>query len=107
MRTHRYHNALATVIAVLLAVLVVGRFDTERSSSVSLAQGSSSVVRGAPPADQDETGAAARISAAEQRKIMITQLKEITARLDRLDAALRAGIDVRVKEMPASKKDGE
>lgn len=107
MRSGTAHNTALTAIAVLLAVLVVGRFDTEQSTSVSLAQGGAAFSRSAPPPDLDETGAAARVSAAEQRKTMIAQLKDITTRLDRLEASLRGGIDVRVKEMPATKKDAE
>jgi hypothetical protein len=98
MHNRTYLNAVLTVIAVLLAVLVVGRFDAVHSANATFAQGA------APPraADPDETGASARISAAEQRKTMIAHLRDISARLDRIEAVLRGGLDVRVKEMPPS-----
>lgn len=100
MRARSYHNAMLTVIAVLLAVLVVGRFDSGGWGGVTLAQGAAQPRASAEP---EESGAAARISAAEQRKTMIAQLREISSRLDRIEAVLRAGLDVRVKEMPPTK----
>lgn len=101
MRTRTYHNAVLTVVALLLGALVIGRFDREPSASVTLAQATP------PPraawSDPEEAGAAARVSAAEQRKAIIAQLKDVSSRLDRIEATLKAGLDVRVKEMPASK----
>lgn len=100
MRARSYHNAVLTVIALLLAVLVVGRFDSGGWGGVTLAQGAAQPRASAEP---EESGAAARISAAEQRKTMIAQLREISSRLDRIETVLRAGLDVRVKEMPPTK----
>jgi len=41
-----------------------------------------------------------RISAAEQRKEMIQQLRSLATRMERIEASLARGINVRVTEMP-------
>mgnify|MGYP007080195336 CR=1 FL=1 len=48
--------------------------------------------------DEDSTG---RVSAAEQRKEIILQLRGISTRLERLESALARGISVKVTDMPA------
>ena len=45
--------------------------------------------------------AAGRISAAEQRKEMITQLRNISARLEHLESTIAKGISVKVTQLPA------
>ncbi len=47
-----------------------------------------------------------RISAAEQRKEMIQQLRSLATRMERIEASLSRGINVRVTEMP-DKGEGE
>ena len=48
------------------------------------------------------------ISAAEQRKSMVTELRGISARLDKIDATLAKGGNVNVKNFPANfGKDGD
>lgn len=49
-------------------------------------------------ADGDETGG--RVSAAEQRKDMIAQLRAMNSRLERMEALMAKGLTVRVSEMP-------
>lgn len=47
-----------------------------------------------------------RVSAAEQRKEMITLLKSMSTRMDRIEAAMLKGINVKVTEMPAFRMEG-
>lgn len=48
--------------------------------------------------DGDDTGG--RVSAAEQRKDMIAQLRAMNSRLERMEALMARGLTVRVSEMP-------
>lgn len=54
------------------------------------------------PADDGEQG---RISAAEQRKQIIAELKSIQTRIEKLEGVLAKGISVRVTEMPPREGD--
>lgn len=85
---HRYTNVLLTLIALSLGVIA---FDSI-SANPSVAGAA-----WAQPGDDDEGG---RISAAEQRKQIIAELKSMGARLERLDTQLQKGINVKVTEMP-------
>jgi hypothetical protein len=42
-------------------------------------------------------------NSAEDRKLLIDQLKEVNQRMGRLEAQLKSGISVKVTEMPAQK----
>lgn len=46
--------------------------------------------------------ASARISAADQRKEMIGQLKNLSVRMERIESLLSRGINVKVTQMPAA-----
>ena len=46
-----------------------------------------------------------RISAADQRKEMIAQLRNLSVRMERMEALLSRGINVKVTQMPASAGD--
>ena len=46
-----------------------------------------------------------RISAADQRKEMISQLRNLSVRMERMEALLTRGINVKVTQMPASAGD--
>ena len=46
------------------------------------------------------------ISAAEQRKQILLELKAVGARVDKLQKALEAGVKVKVISMPEAKKEG-
>jgi hypothetical protein len=48
--------------------------------------------------DGDDSGG--RVSAAEQRKDMISQLRAMNARMERMEALMSRGLTVRVSEMP-------
>jgi hypothetical protein len=60
---------------------------------------------GAPLSDDE--GGSGRVSAAEQRKEMIVLLKNMSTRMDRIEAALAKGLNVKVINMPALGTSGE
>jgi hypothetical protein len=95
MRRTGYTNGVLTVIAVLLGLNVAVNMG-ETPSVLPAAQ--------AQPADPEgpDTGL---ISAAEQRKVMIAELRRLGARMERIEAKLNSGLSVKVTEMPALKKD--
>jgi len=92
-----YLNAVLTANAVLLGVIALGGLGVNVGfSSVSNAQTGVS------------EGTENMISAAEQRKSMVTELRGISARLDKIDATLAKGVNVTVKNFPANfGKDGD
>ena len=92
-----YLNAVLTANAVLLGVIALGGLGVNVGfSSVSNAQTGVS------------EGTENMISAAEQRKSMVTELRGISARLDKIDATLAKGVNVNVKNFPANfGKDGD
>lgn len=92
-----YLNAVLTANAVLLGVIALGGlgvnvgFSSVSNAQTGVGEGSDSL-----------------ISAAEQRKQMITELRAVTARLDKIDATLAKGVNVNVKNFPANfGKDGD
>jgi hypothetical protein len=94
MRRNGYLNGVLTVIAVLLALLLADRHLAGSSAGTALA---------AAPEDQPTGEGAGLISASEQRKQMIAELRRMAARLERIEARLGAGISVKVTEMPELK----
>lgn len=85
-----YLNAVLTANAVLLGVIALGGLGvTGGLASVSKAQSS---------VNEDSEG---RTSAAEQRKQIISELRSMTLRLDKIDATLTKGVNVNVKNFPA------
>ncbi len=93
-----YLNAVLTAIAVLLALLVLDGRTARTWSDPSEARAQVA----SPPDDPTATGQAL-VSASEQRKIMINELRRIASRVERVEAKLAAGISVKVTEMPAQK----
>lgn len=53
-------------------------------------------------AQQDDPNPTGFVAAAEQRKQMIAELKVLGARMERIEAAMKAGINVKVLSMPES-----
>lgn len=102
-----YTNLALTVIAGLLAINVLDRARPAAIESVALAQPTtvrnvpgatpSSVV---PPFNEDD--ASGRINPTEQRKQIITELRALGTRLDRLEGVMRSGLSVKVTELPAN-----
>ena len=89
MRRLGYQNAALTAIAILLGLNLVNGNGVTAPSSASA---------------QPETDTGGLISAGEQRKVMIAELKAISARLDRIDSKLSGGgVNVKVTDMPSLK----
>jgi hypothetical protein len=81
-----YLNAVLTVIAVMLGMLVVDRVAFSPAAAV------------AGPGDDNPKGL---ISAADQRKIMISELKKLTTKMESLESTIKSGnLTVKVTEMP-------
>lgn len=90
-----YLNAILTANVLVLGVIALNGMGVG-FSSVSLAQ----------PAAGEDTGTL--ISAAEQRKQMIVELKSVSQRLEKIEATLARGVNVNVKNFPANfGKDGD
>lgn len=97
-----YTNMALTVIAGLLAI---NTFDRARTGFVGEAQAQPTTVRNAPGASAATPGfsedeSSGRINPAEQRKQIVTELRSIGTRLDRVEAVLRTGLSVKVTELP-------
>lgn len=86
-----YSNAALTVIALFLGVIAVDRV-TAGAPTANAQQ------RMSQPAGEPSEGG--MISAQEQRKQMIAELRSVSQRLDRIEGALHKGISVKVTEMP-------
>jgi hypothetical protein len=104
---HWYTNAALTAIAVLLGLHLLQGSGASLVDSAQAQEGQRDKVTivGARPASDD--GGAGLISAAEQRKAMISELRSINDRLERVESALARGINVNVKTMPASKDEAK
>lgn len=95
MRRTGYLNGVLTVIAVLLALVLLDRH---------LAPGAPTALGTAVAAGPaDEPVSDGLISAAEQRKMIISELRRLASKFDRLEARLNSGINVKVTEMPELK----
>ncbi len=104
MRGQRYTNGVLTAIAALLGLNFVGQA-MDQKADVPMAS--------AQPEQYRRDGAAARpeasldpteggmISAAEQRKIIIQELRNLGGRLASIEAKLGTGVNVTVTDMPA------
>lgn len=87
---------LLTAIALMLGVLVLDRVDGRAVQG----RGASAIASGEQP--EASTGL---ISAADQRKQMIAELREISQRLDAVEKRLAKPLQVKVLEMPAQKAE--
>lgn len=104
-RALSYLNSVLTVIAVLLAVLVLSQYGTATSAQsgvVTLKGGSPSSGSAVDP-DDDGPGPDGRVSAAEQRKTMISEMRTMSKKLDQVADLLAKGISVKVTSMPELK----
>ncbi len=96
-KSRSYLNAVLTVHAVLLGVIAVNGIAGPSRSGVAVAQPPESYA-GVPTPDGDDPSG--RVSAAEQRKQMIGELRTIASRLDRIEGTLNKGLSVKVTSMP-------
>lgn len=97
-----------TVIAVLLGFLVLDRGTSPAGKSALGPSSASAQVRSvtgggggahsAPPGEEESSDG--RVNPADQRKQMITELRSISQRLDRIEAVLSKGLSVKVTDMP-------
>jgi hypothetical protein len=102
-----YTNVALTAIAVLLGLHLIKGSGISLTDSAQAQDGQRdkvTVVGGRPASDDSGAGL---ISAAEQRKAMISELRSINDRLERVESALARGINVNVKTMPASKDEAK
>lgn len=91
-----YQNVMLTAIAGLLTVVVIDPFRASIPSLDSTAHAQSRAVPPAPPADADDQSVAGRISAADQRKTMINELRSLSERMGRIEGMLQRGITVKI-----------
>jgi len=97
-RSRRYTNAALTAIAALLAWQALG----------GVGAGELPVPTATAQAGEPRDEPTGLVSAADQRKIMITQLSKMNNRLDRIERTLGKGVNVKIVDMPKpAKKDGE
>lgn len=109
MQGQRYTNGVLTAIAALLGLNFVGQV-MDRGADVGAGV---STARAAQPEQYRREGATERpmgpmdpteggmVSAAEQRKVMIAELRNLGARLASIETKLGSGVSVSVTEMPA------
>lgn len=88
----RYLNVILTANAIGLGMLTLNAMGLS-FTGLSRAEGEQ------PRSNEADEGG--RISAAEQRKTMISQLATLTQKMDRLESMIAKGLPVRVVEMPA------
>ena len=81
----RYTNAALTVITGLLAMNALNQAGVSPVSTAYAQQGG---------------GEEGMVSAAEQRKVMISELRQLSGRMERMESALTRGINVKVLDMP-------
>ena len=103
-----YTNVALTAIALMLGVQVFA----PGAAQTLVPQGASAFAQVAEvkadteperPGSLDNT----LISAGEQRKVMITELRNISQRLERLETAVKGTLTAKVIEMPASAKSDD
>lgn len=95
-RSRSYLNGVLTVIAGLLALLVADRLS---APDASLGFTAAAV---AQPDDESQPSGGL-VSAADQRKLMIAELRKMSKRLDSIQSRLDSGLTVKVTEMPEIK----
>jgi len=88
-----YLNLVLTANAVLLGFLLAGQARPQAATALGL---QSTAVAGPP----EETDLNARVSAAEQRKDMIAELRTMNQRIAGLEGKFKGALPVKVVEMP-------
>lgn len=93
------NRVLLSIIAAMLGVLVLDRVDQRAATGLgSVAHASSTHTELQPEP------AGALVSAAEQRKQIIVEIRSLSARIESLDQKLRKPLPVKVVEMPVQKE---
>ena len=96
-RQGAYLNIAVTVLTGVLALNVLGTREPSAMPQAFAAPPSN-------PTDVGEDTISGRISAAEQRKQIISELKSLNQKLERIDAQVKGGLTVKVTDMPADKQ---
>jgi hypothetical protein len=96
VRRYVYQNVVLTAIAGLLALSLMDRTSAGQPGLMARLMGPAQA-----SAQSGETGELA--NALQQRKEMISELRQLNAKMDRLEAALAKGVNVKVTDMPALK----
>lgn len=100
VRPQSYLNLVLTVIAVMLGLLVLGQYGTPTAAQSGVT--TTTHAAGGPDAD-DGPGPDGRISAAEQRKVMIAELRTMSKKIDQMQDLMAKGLNVKVTQMPELK----
>jgi hypothetical protein len=109
MQTQRYTNGVLTAIGALLALHLVGthhfKGDVSGSGIATANAAQPEAYRRAGtiadrPVNHMDPTEGGMISAAEQRKMIINELRALNARLGAIEASLGDGVNVTVTEMP-------
>ena len=87
VRSSRYTQAVLTVIAGLLGFNALSQHNALTPAPAYAQSG--------------EAGGARLVSAAEQRKVIIAELRSLSSRIERLESVLARGVNVKVIDMPA------
>jgi hypothetical protein len=99
MRRANYLSGILTVNAILLTALVADRLLGGEPHGLGAALSPAPAVAGQP----DTSEAGGLVSAADQRKVMIAELRKLGGRLEKIEAKLSSGISVKVTDMPEMK----
>lgn len=92
-----YTNTALTAIAVMLGVIAVNMSGGDELFSSKVHAQPQTFTAAGTPEDASQGGF---VSAAEQRKIMIAELRNMAARLERVESLLSKGVSVKVTDMP-------
>jgi hypothetical protein len=84
VRSSRYTQAVLTVIAGLLGFNALSQHNALT-----------------PAPAYAQSGDEGLVSAAEQRKVIIAELRSLSSRIERLESVLARGVNVKVIDMPA------
>lgn len=93
-----YLNIVLTANAALLGVIALGGLHHGDGASLTPTASAQPALTRSPEPGDDSAG---RISAAEQRKVMISELRALGIRLERIETTLGRGLSVKVTELPA------
>ncbi|MCB9846226.1 MAG: hypothetical protein H6811_09600 [Phycisphaeraceae bacterium] len=91
-RNRSYVNGVLTVIALLLGVLALDRLAGGLGPASAQAQ-----------TGRNEPNSGGMVSAADQRKVIIREIKDLRGQIEAMQATLSRGLDVRVTDMPEIK----
>jgi hypothetical protein len=92
-----YANTVLTLIACIMLAMML---DRGQGSLISLASAQPRQPQATTPRGGDDGDESGRVSAAEQRKVMIAELRNLSTRMEHIEAVLNKPLTVKVSEMP-------